>query len=80
MNKENWYPECEKCKCGNLDKVYCKKCFDDEKERIMMNLDYVLVYGLKQDLSEKEIKNFKKMFKAIIWRENEKRTIKGAKK
>lgn len=32
MMKDNWYPECEKCKCGNLDKVYCEKCRDEELE------------------------------------------------
>jgi len=27
MRDDNWYPECEVCKCGNLGKVICEDCY-----------------------------------------------------
>lgn len=38
QSKEGWYPECEICECGNLEKVICWDCYQKRKKEIFKNI------------------------------------------
>jgi len=56
QGEDGWYPECDKCGCGNLGTAYCDECYDELKKKIIELKKEIRLHHDTIKIQEGEIK------------------------
>ncbi len=67
QGEDGWYPECEICKCGHLDKVVCMDCYKKMNENYI-HKDRLSVERLMNIIEKKAVApNKDNIIPSFIW-------------